>query len=84
MKIVFYKSILCPRCALVGLTLKKIAAARPGLHIETVEVAASPLQTWEEGIRMIPAIRCGARILAGFMLSGAAIVSFLDGNRADP
>jgi len=64
--------------------LKKIAALRPELRIETVEVAASPVRTWEEGIRMIPAIRCGPRILTGFKLSAPDITSFLDKNQSIP
>ncbi|MFO7605692.1 MAG: hypothetical protein R6W72_05295 [Desulfurivibrionaceae bacterium] len=64
--------------------MKKIAALRPDLHIETVEVAANPVRTWEEGIRMIPAIRCGPRILTGFKLSGPDIISFLDKNQSIP
>jgi hypothetical protein len=68
---------------LVGLTLKKIAAAQPDLEIETVEIAVSPVRAWEDGIRMIPAIRCGTQILAAFKLSGPSIISFLDRNRSD-
>jgi hypothetical protein len=84
MKIIFYKSSLCPRCALVGLALRKIIKAHPAaLELETVEVTTSPLRTWRDGIRMIPALRCGEQILAGFTLTKAAISAFLEKNQAD-
>jgi hypothetical protein len=84
MKVTFYKSILCPRCALVGLTLQKIIKAQPAAFgLETVEVTTSPLRAWRDGIRMIPALRCGNLILAGFTLTKAEISAFLEKTRAE-
>lgn len=68
---------------LVGLTLKKIIAAHPGaIELEAVEVTTSPARTWRDGVRMLPAIRCGDRILAGFTLGAEAIRTFLAENCA--
>jgi hypothetical protein len=83
MKITFYKSILRPRCALAGLALKKIIKKHPALEIETVEVTTNPARAWQDGIRMIPAIRCEDKTLSGVMLSKAAINSFLKKNLAN-
>ncbi len=68
---------------MVGLTLKKIIKEHPTLEIETVEVTTNPARTLRDGIRMIPALRCGDQTLSGFLLSKTAINSFLKKNLAD-
>jgi len=55
----------------------------PDMEIETVEVTTSPIRTWQDGIRMIPAIRFGKQPLAGFKLSRPMIISFLNENCGD-
>ncbi len=67
---------------MVGLTLKKILAEHPGPELEMIEVTTSPARSWKDGIRMIPALRCGDQILAGFTLSRQTICAFLAENQS--
>jgi hypothetical protein len=77
MDIIFYKSVLCPRCALAGKHLKALQAAYPNLRIEEVEILTSPLRAWREGVRMVPALKSGKRILSGVLLHKKAIIDFV-------
>ena len=81
MPLVFYKSALCPRCHAAGRTLSKLAAADPSLSIEEVDILSSPLRAWRDGVRMIPALKDGDRLLSGIFLGEAAIRLFLDESR---
>lgn len=77
MNIIFYKSLLCPRCALAGKHLKALRATYPHLQIEEVEILTSPHRAWREGIRMVPALRIGEHILSGVFLNKKAVFDFV-------
>lgn len=77
MRITFYRSKICPRCLLAGRELKKLAKKFDNLEITEIEVAANPLKTWQDGIKMIPALKSGDKILAGIFLSRRNIQKFL-------
>ena len=53
------------------------------LEIETVEVTTNPLRTWQDGIRMFPALRGGGKTLSGMLLSTQKIRSFIEKIRAE-
>ena len=57
--------------------LKKIQEEQPGLQIEEIDVVASPIQSWQDGIRMIPALVRGKRKLSGVFLTAQQIRDFL-------
>ena len=78
MDITFYKSSLCPRCAFAKKHLKALSTAYPHLRIEEVDILASPRRAWQEGIRMVPALKIGNRILSGVYLGKKAIYDFID------
>lgn len=77
MHIVFYKSVLCPRCYLAQKYLLAVCSAQPDIQIEEVECMKSPLQTWQEGIRMVPAVKIGDNILSGLYLNKESIANFV-------
>jgi hypothetical protein len=52
------------------------------LEIETVEVTTNPLKSWQDGIRMIPALRSGGNTLSGLLISHQEIRSFIENIRA--
>jgi hypothetical protein len=52
------------------------------LEIETVEVTTNPLSSWQDGIRMIPALRGGNKIVSGLLISHQEIRSFIENIRA--
>ena len=53
------------------------------LEIETVEVTTNPLKSWQDGIRMIPALRGGGKTLSGLLLSPEMIRSFIEKIKAE-
>jgi hypothetical protein len=77
MRIIFYKSSLCPRCYLTRKALLLLIADIPEIEVEYVDVLAEPGRTFADGIRMIPALRIGKKILSGIYLSKNSISLFL-------
>jgi hypothetical protein len=77
MRITFYKSRLCPRCFLAKKHLLAVRSIHPHLEIEEVELLISPLRTWRDGIKMVPALKVGDSILSGVYLSEKAIRDFI-------
>jgi hypothetical protein len=77
MRIVFYKTRLCPRCFLARKHLLAACATHANLQIEEVELITSPLQTWRDGIKMVPALKVGETVLSGLYLSEEAIADFV-------
>ena len=58
-KIVYYKSILCPRCIPTNRMLKAFRQKHPDAAIEVVEIATHPKRAKEAGIRHVPTIVIG-------------------------
>ncbi len=58
-KIVYYKSILCPRCIPTNRMLKAFQQKHPDVTIEVVEVATHPKRAKAAGIRHVPTIVIG-------------------------
>ncbi len=77
MKIVFYKTFICPRCFLTGRALVRLRREYPELEIETVEVSRDPLRAWQDGVRMLPAVCREGKLLTGLFLTDEALRDFL-------
>ena len=80
MRIVFYKSVLCPRCYLAKKYLLAVCSTLPDVQIEEVEFMKSPVQAWQEGIRMVPTVKIGDNILSGLYLNKELIANFVAHN----
>lgn len=74
----FYTSAICPRCRLAARTLEKLGKCFPGLQVEQIDVVAHPLRAWQDGVRLIPALRAEDRIISGLFLDTTTISSFLE------
>lgn len=77
MKIKFYHSALCPRCLMVGRTLRKLQNNYPDLEVEKIEITTSPLESFRQGVRMIPTLSAGNQRLTGIYLTQDTIRDFL-------
>jgi len=77
MNITFYKSRLCPRCYIAKKYLQALCSTNPLLQIEEVELLTSPLRTFRDGIKMVPALKIGDIILSGLYLSEKEITDFV-------
>jgi len=77
-KVLFYKSAFCPRCLMAGRDLIGLKEIFPYLEVEEVDVVTHPLRAWNDGIRFIPALRSGDKIIAGLLLSNELIKKFIE------
>ena len=77
MKLIFYHSALCPRCARARKHLASLLGDTYIRSVTEVDILSHPLQTWKDGIRMIPALTYNTSQLSGIMLSREQIEQFL-------
>ncbi len=78
MKIEYYKSAICPRCAVVTRTLEELEAQHPDLEVERVEILAHPARTLQAGVRRIPALRVGDDLRSWFLPKREEVLAFLE------
>ena len=62
---------------LVGRELNKLYREFPQLQVEKIDVLLHPGQALAAGVRMIPTLKSGDRVLTGILLSPADIRKFL-------
>ncbi|MCD6388564.1 MAG: hypothetical protein J7L69_04055 [Desulfobulbaceae bacterium] len=77
MKITLYRSAICPRCLMAARALKRLEKEYKNIEVMEIDVATSPRQTWQAGIRMIPALECRGKLLSGFILTSEKIKKFI-------
>lgn len=75
--ITFYHSIICPRCALARLHLRKLKKEFPDVEINAVEVLNNSDAMKADGVKQYPALVQDENVLSGFLLTRAAIRSYL-------
>lgn len=63
---------------LVDRELTRLLKDHPDIEIEKVDILTHPLQVWNDGIRMIPALKNGDTILSGIMLAKKDIHNFIE------
>ena len=73
----FYHSIICPRCAYARRQIKKLQAEFPDIEINAVEVIGNSAAMKEDGVKQFPALVAEHSQLSGFLLTRAAIRSYL-------
>lgn len=83
MVLTFYHSPFCPRCARAKKHLQKLLGTPLPDTVLSIDALKHPVKTWQDGIRMIPALKSGEDILSGVMLSYDQISSFLDSHAGD-
>ena len=62
---------------MVGRELTKLREQYPHVKVEEKDVVLHPAQAWNDGIRMIPALKSGDKILSGIFLSDEQITNFI-------
>ncbi len=78
MQITLYRSFLCPRCYLAKKHLLEIAGQHSNITIKEIDIMTHPLKTWQDGIRLIPALKVKDKILSGVLLNKKQIITFID------
>ncbi len=66
-KIVYYKSVLCPRCIPTNKMLKKLRQRYPDVEIEEIEIATHLRQARAAGVRQVPTLIIGQHRLTKAM-----------------
>jgi predicted DsbA family dithiol-disulfide isomerase len=77
MLITLYKSAFCPRCYLARKYLHEIIASKPEIQVIEVDILTAPRQSWNDGIRMIPALKIDERVLSALFMSKTNIADFI-------
>ncbi len=78
MKITFYHLPLCPRCHSTRKILLELIEEHKDVEIEEINILLHPVKTLSDGIRIVPALRAGTKILDGFVLGSKRVQEFLD------
>ncbi len=81
MHVTLYKSALCPRCHLARKYLREIISENPEIILQEIDVVKAPRRSWNDGIRMIPALKIDNHVLGALYLSKSAIAEFIAGHR---
>lgn len=83
MRVTLYKSSLCPRCHLARKYLERLQQVGHDIDIEYIDILKEPVRAWKDGIRMIPAIKAGGRLISGVYLGESKIKEFLSQSAQD-
>lgn len=75
--ITFYHSIICPRCAHAKRQLKALKEEFPDIEIKPVEILTNRGAMQKDGVKQFPALVHEGNTLSGFLLTRAAIRSYL-------
>jgi len=63
---------------MVNRVLAGLQEQYPEMNIHKIDVIANPIRTWNDGIRMIPALKAGNKILSGILPGKKRIRDFVD------
>ena len=77
-KVTFYHSMICPRCHAAGFFLSQLSRDFPDVEVTRVEFLTNQKRAGEAGVRSIPALVSGEKVLTGFFLGKARIRTFLE------
>lgn len=61
MKIVYYKSLVCPRCIPTNRLIARVRREHPEIVIEEIEVLTNLPRVLRDGVLMLPTLIVGAR-----------------------
>jgi glutaredoxin len=61
MKIIYYKSIICPKCIPTTRLLKQIKKEYPEIEVEEIEIITNRSRAKQDDVRHIPTIIAGDR-----------------------
>ncbi len=61
MKIVYYKSLICPRCLSTNRLIARVRREHPEIEIEEIEVLTNLPRALRDGVMMLPTLIVGAQ-----------------------
>jgi len=82
--VVFYHSVICPRCQLSGLALRRALRRHPDIEVTKVEFLTNMDRAKRAGVRSIPALVAEGRSLTGTVLTPTRIERFMKSLASEP
>ena len=61
MKIIYYKSLICPRCIPTNRLMARLRREHPEIEIEEIEVLTNLPRAMRDGVAMLPTLIVGER-----------------------
>jgi glutaredoxin len=61
MKIIYYKSLVCPRCIPTNRLIARVRREHPEIEIEEIEVLSHLPRAWRDGVMTLPTLIVGAK-----------------------
>jgi hypothetical protein len=80
MLISFYHLSLCPRCGRARKHLQDLLGHAYAASVREINIASNPLETWRNGVRIVPAVTYGDDLISGVVLSRKLLSQFLRRN----
>ena len=62
---------------MVDRELTRLQKENPDLEVTKIDVVTNPLKTWNDNIRMFPALKAGEAIISGVFLGREEIEKFI-------
>ncbi|MGE5139244.1 MAG: hypothetical protein ACM3JD_07280 [Rudaea sp.] len=83
MKIVYYKSLICPRCIPTNRLIARLKREYPEIQVEEVEVLAHLSRALEDGVHTLPTLAVG-RARFTYAPQWEALLAVIDAESANP
>jgi len=61
MKVIYYKSIICPRCIPTNRLIKQLKQAHPEIEVEEIEIITHMSRARQDDVHHVPTIIAGDR-----------------------
>ena len=61
MKVVYYKSIICPKCIPTNRLIRRLKQTHPEIEVEEIEIITHMSRAKQDGVRHVPTIIAGPK-----------------------
>jgi glutaredoxin len=83
-KVVFYHSVVCPRCHISNILLRRALRKHADVEVTKIEILKNRDRARNDGVRSFPALVAEGRILTGVVLTPGGIERFLSSLTDEP
>lgn len=83
-KVVFYHSVVCPRCHISNVLLRRALRKHPDVEVTKIEILKNRERARRDGVKSFPALAAEGRVLAGVVLTPGGIERFLSSLTGEP
>lgn len=83
-KVDFYHSVICPRCHISNIWLRRALRKYPDVEVTKIEFLQNRNRARQAGVNSLPALVAEGRILTGVVLTPGGIERFLSSLTREP